>query len=276
MDEDGADFLVDDPFATPVPQASSRKGIINSKRRRSSVATPRGKVANRVSSAHKHRDLTLAELTPRSERRFRSRASLTPRLVRLETSSKKSKRLPKTPIPSSFHQSKQQDLHVIDEVEYLEPVDMSPCPKVRNIGRTEERSSPIPRRRSSQGTARKPLLEQTNITHVESPPGKSPRVLPTSAPVPLSARPSRQFTLKEKQDSESLSRNSSATYVASTEPNERVDDDDDDDDEQLHRSIPGAFDFVPVQKTAYEPLLVSRPIAKFYIYLTRPYSPIRF
>ncbi|PVF97057.1 hypothetical protein CPB86DRAFT_472008 [Serendipita vermifera] len=252
MDEDGADFLIDDPYATPIPQPPSSKNIMNNKRRRSSVGASRLKASNRVSSAHKHRDLTLAELTPRSERRFRSRTSLTPRLIHLEASSKKGKQLPKTPVPSSFLQGRQPDLHVIDEVEYLEPVDMSPCAKVRNVARAEERSTPVRRRRSSQGTARKPSLE-TNINPVEVSRGKSPKFIQSQTPVSSSALPVAQLAI---QETESLSRNSSATYVETTETIEQAEDDED-DDEQLHRSIPGAFDFVPAQMAAYEPLLAN-------------------
>ncbi|CAG8710020.1 13975_t:CDS:2, partial [Acaulospora colombiana] len=177
-----------------------------------------------------HRDLTLAELTPRSERRFRSRTSLTPRLINIEASSKRGRQLPKTPVPSNFFQSRQQDLHVIDEVEYLEPLDMSPCSKQTNVNQTY---------------------------------GKSPKTIQFPAPVSSSALPVAQPVLQEKPDSESLSRNSSATYVAPTENIEQVEGDED-DDEQLHRSIPGAFDFVPAQNATYEPLLSNSILGELF------------
>lgn len=217
LDEDGADFLADDPFATPAPSRRLSLGAkkqSSARKRTSNVASGYPRAGR--SSTGSHRDLTLADLTPRSRRLsgFRTKSVQRSRVSDAGTNIR--------PLRLSFNGpafalSPRQDLQAI-------PEQHSPSPLLAAFRPlTPEKLSPA----------------RNHSVSPSKPAGRTPTRPRQSEPRSISARDAT----KQKRKSRSS--------IPTVQPTEN----EDSDDEELHKSIPGAFDFIASKP--FQPELVS-------------------
>ncbi|KAG8799307.1 hypothetical protein FRC16_005407 [Serendipita sp. 398] len=218
VDEDGAEFLVDDRFATPGYQ--SVKKVASTKRKRSSLGNSHLKSSSRRTSAAKHGDLTLADLTPRSRR--------VSALVRISG----------TPRRSEVNTSRRPPLS------------------------SARRKSFTPRAQLDAIQENSPRIDGTFDLHARSP-ARTGNFKSRTPVTPLSS-PSKHAQRKGEATSRTISRQDNQTSTRdisvhtsqlrrkSQGRSEVINlvippPDESSDDEELHRSIPGAFDFVPAR-----------------------------
>ncbi|KAG8809535.1 hypothetical protein FRC17_003396 [Serendipita sp. 399] len=214
LDEDGAEFLVDDHFATPGPGYQSSKRTTSTKRRRSSMGNSHLRSSSRRTSVVKQRDLTLADLTPRSRR--------VSAIVRSSA----------TPRRSDFNLSKRPPVSSAKRKSFT--------PRAQ-LAAIQESSPHFDKTPNLQGIAPShisPSKPTTSITplvclseHVQRK-GGTPRTTshqksrPSTGGTPI-------LTLQSRRKSKG--RNEASSIAPQL----------DESDDELHRSIPGAFDFVP-------------------------------
>lgn len=218
MDEDGEEFLVDDPFATP---ATAQKGrnVGSAKRRRSSLATELKASLNGLPSpspALRQRNLTLADLTPKSRRISQGgRTNRTPR--RSSAGKGRSLRLSKDGPGFGPLLSIQEDLSRVDPSPAREPFGQEASKGAFQSPRPDTVRTPV---------SRKPRRSSKGVKH-DVPTAFTPTAVTPVADTSKAAEKSGQSRRKSH-------RSSAVPFTVPTE---------DDDDEELHRSIPGAFDF---------------------------------
>lgn len=225
MDEDGEEFLVDDPFATPATiqkPRSVRKGG-SAKRRRSSLTNQlKASTRSLPSPGPKQRDLTLADLTPRSRRISGGRANRTPR-ARVSAGQPR----------HSLHLSRdgpgfgpllpiQEDLSRVEASPVQEP--LAHGSPLRNL----ESPRPVARTPTSR-KSRRSSQQLRNGTYLD------PNIIIESTPVTVKP--------KTPQNSGKSRRKSGRGSIVPVQV--PITQEEEDDDEELHRSIPGAFDFLP-------------------------------
>jgi hypothetical protein len=218
MDEDGEEFLVDDPFATP---ATAQKGrnIGSAKRRRSSLATELKASLNGLPSpspALRQRNLTLADLTPKSRRISQGgRTNRTPR--RVSAGKGRSLRLSKDGPGFGPLLPIQEDLSRVDPSPAREPFGQETPKGILQSPRPDTVRTPV---------SRKPRRSSKGVKH-DVPIAFTPAAVMPVADTSKAAEKSGQSRRKSRRSS----------VVPFTGPTEG------DGDEELHRSIPGAFDF---------------------------------
>lgn len=231
LEEDGAEFMADDPFATPAPRPPSARKQSSVKRRRSSTVHGALKMSARRASIVKQRDLTLADLTPRSRR---ISAAHTNRPYLREASFSRSKTLVSSPNTPPF----------AGPFEQLTPIVEGPSrqaaesPRIRKPRPSSIKVVASPARpRPSTTTTPAPATPSKTLQRENGTPSATPRSRPRQYRVlPQDEEP------KTRQESR---RNSAVPPQAAPEESE---------DEELHRSIPGAFDYKPAHASFTEML----------------------
>lgn len=236
LDEDGGEFLADDPFATPAPVLKSTKRLSSVRKRNSGASIAHSKTASRL-SVSSHRDLTLADLTPRSRRLSGFRAQST---KKSRTSNASARPLQLSFNGPPFAQNPNHDLEVIEE--QYSRLNISPAPSAFN-----HHNLPTPKRvPDSPATPRYSREAQLNASPIKTP-------VFTRTPTrhqPSSSKPKAVVdSIKQKRKSG----RPSIPVAGNVQPVQV----DESDDEELHKSIPGAFDFVASQRFEPEPAMVS-------------------
>ena len=225
LEEDGAEFIADDLFATPAPQPPSSRKQSSIKRKRSSVTHGVPEMSARRASLVKQRDLTLADLTPRSRRISAARTS---RVYLREASIGRAK----TP----FMSPDGQGLTPIVEGHSRQTVE---SPRIRKTPRPSTGVKAV----ASPPRARPSAAIQTPPPKTPQRENSTPSATPRSRPRQYRALPQE----KEPETRPTPRRKSSPPQAAADES----------DDEELHRSIPGAFDFKPAPFRSFTEILVS-------------------
>jgi hypothetical protein len=235
LDEDGAEFLADDPFATPAPVLKSAKKPSSARKRNSNAAAGYPRSSSRA-SAGSHRDLTLADLTPRSRRLSGFRAK-TPQRSRTSEPNVRPLRLSFT--GAAFAPNPHHDLEVIQEHNSRQLI--SPLlPAFRPL--TPER---VPASQLSPATPQRTHQGQLNT---------SPTKTVASIRTPTrQSRPSETRSAEGTKQKRKSGRPSIPSAGALQPTQNTIRGESDGEDEELHKSIPGAFDFVASKR--FEPAL---------------------
>ena len=234
LDEDGGEFLADDPFATPAPVVKSAKKAISARKRGSNGAGGHSRRSSRMSVAS-HRTLTLADLTPKS-RRLSGFRSKTPQRPKSSDPNARSFRLSfNDPAPT---QTSHRNLEVIEEHQSRQKCSplLSPFRPLTPKYLLQPRSSPVTpqhiRRRHSNASPIKAVTPA--IIHDPPPSG-----------------------IRDSVDDTEQGIERAKVGVLTVGPSEPIrdipDDGADEEDEDLHKSIPGAFDFVPFERFQPQP-----------------------
>jgi hypothetical protein len=243
LDEDGAEFLADDPFATPAPVQKSVKKQSSARKRNSNAAAGYPRSSGRASTGS-HRDLTLADLTPRS-RRLSGFRTKTPQRSRTSEPNVRPLRLSFN--GAAFAPNPHHDLEVIQEHNSRQII--SPLlPAFRPL--TPER---VPESQASPATPQRTHRRQSDASPIK-----------TVTSIRTPTRQSRPSELQSAADSPMQKRKSgrpSIPSAGSLQPTQSTTrSESDGDDEELHKSIPGAFDFVASKR--FEPALARRKLSK--------------
>ena len=242
LDEDGAEFLADDPFATPAHVPKSAKKPSSARKRNSNAAAGYPRSSSRA-SAGSHRDLTLADLTPRS-RRLSGFRTKTPQRSRTSEPNVRPLRLSFN--SAAFAPNPHHDLEVIQEHNSRQII--SPLlPAFRPL--TPER---VPASQLSPATPQRTHQRQLNASPIKT-------VTPTRTPM----RQSRTSEPRSTAEGTKQKRKTGRPSIPSVGPLQHIQNitrNESDDDEELHKSIPGAFDFVASKR--FEPALARRKLSK--------------
>lgn len=253
LDEDGADFLVDDPYATPISRPQSVRKTASIRRRKSSLKSAQ----MRSSLSHtspSQRPLTLADLTPRSRRISSSRVNRTPR--RSSASNARALQLSANgpgfgpDIPSQALQPIQEATTQQEATPLLDP-SLPTTPQ-----RDPKSPLPPPTSRKSRHSATFNLdinVQKTDLQPLLEKP--VPLLTPTTPVINTYPQSDEKSARKRRKGG----RNST---VPSNTANPTNLQDEDDDDEELHRSIPGAFDFSVEHQV--QPLVGSQVVSHEY------------
>lgn len=237
LEEDGAEFLADDPFATPAPVMKSAKKLSSARKRNGNAAAgyPRSSSLALVGS---HRDLTLADLTPRSRRLSGFRAK-TPQ--RSRTSEPNIRPLGFAFNGPPFAPNPHHGLEVIHEHNYRQMASPS-LPVFRPL--TPER---LPASQQSAATPQRTHRRQSDASPIKA-----------VASMCTPTRKSRPSETQTSVESPKQKRKSGRPSIPSTELSQPTQalarEESGSDDEDLHKSIPGAFDFIASER--FQPKLV--------------------